>query len=136
MIGWKECTLGDVVELKRGYDLPKRLRTQGPYPVVSSSGISGSHSEPKVKGPGVATGRYGTLGEVFYIENDFWPLNTALYVKDFKGNDPKFISYFLRTIDFASADDLTPELVVDYVRRAIAQLDYFKANWRELQDSP
>jgi len=103
--GWRNCALGDVIELKRGYDLPKRLRTKGPYPVVSSSGISGSHNEAKVQGPGVVTGRYGTLGEVFFIEGDFWPLNTALYVRDFKGNDPKFISYFLRTIDFYAFSD-------------------------------
>ena len=48
------------------------------------------------------TGRYGTIGEVFYIEEDFWPLNTTLYVKDFRGNDPLFVSYLLRTIDFHS----------------------------------
>jgi type I restriction enzyme S subunit len=58
-----------------------------------------------VKGPGVVTGRYGTLGQVFYVEQDFWPLNTTLYVRDFKGNDPRFISYFLRDIDFLVYSD-------------------------------
>lgn len=105
MSEWRECTLGEVLELKRGYDLPTRLRTAGPFPVVSSSGVTGTHKEAKVKGPGVATGRYGTLGEVFYIDGDFWPLNTTLYVRDFKGNDPKFIGYFLRTIDFFAYSD-------------------------------
>jgi type I restriction enzyme S subunit len=57
------------------------------------------------KGPGVVTGRYGTIGEVFFIEDDFWPLNTTLYVKDFKGNDPRFISYFLRSINFHAYTD-------------------------------
>lgn len=52
------------------------------------------------KGPGVVTGRYGTIGKVFFIEGDYWPLNTALYVRDFKGSDPRFVSYFLRSIDF------------------------------------
>ncbi|WP_293652912.1 restriction endonuclease subunit S, partial [Thiolapillus sp.] len=87
---WKDCVLGDVVNLKRGYDLPKKKRVDGEFPIVSSSGISGFHVEAKVKGPGVVTGRYGTLGEVFYISGDFWPLNTALYVQDFKGNNRKF----------------------------------------------
>jgi type I restriction enzyme S subunit len=53
-----------------------------------------------VSGPGVVTGRYGTIGEVFYIESDFWPLNTTLFVRNFHGNDPLFVSYLLRTIDF------------------------------------
>src|SRR5215203_5739861 len=99
--GWTSCKLGDVVTLQRGFDLPKKNRTDGSVPIVSSSGVSGHHDTPKVAGPGVVTGRYGTLGEVFYIEEDFWPLNTTLYVRDFKGNDPRFLSYFLQTLNLA-----------------------------------
>lgn len=105
MSDWRSTTLGDVIELKRGYDLPQQKRKAGTVPIVSSSGISDYHSEAMVKGPGVVTGRYGTIGQVFYIESDFWPLNTALYVRDFKGSDPRFISYFLRTIDFLAYSD-------------------------------
>lgn len=67
-------------------------------PVVSSSGITGQHDAAKVKGPGVVTGRYGTLGAVYFLKNDFWPLNTSLYVCDFKGNDPRFSVYFLGVV--------------------------------------
>ena len=102
---WKDCSLGDVIELKRGYDLPQKERLPGDVPLVSSSGVTDSHAKAMVKGPGVVTGRYGTLGQVFYVEQDFWPLNTTLYVRDFKGNDPRFISYFLRDIDFLAYSD-------------------------------
>ena len=102
MTAWKECLLGEVVNLKRGYDLPYSARESGPFPVVSSSGITDYHAEAKVRAPGVVTGRYGTLGQVFFIEKEYWPLNTSLYVQDFKGNDPRFISYFLRTLSFGS----------------------------------
>ena len=97
---WKATTLGLVATLQRGFDLPYRLRKQGTFPIVTSSGIDDSHSEAKVKGPGVVTGRYGTIGAVFFVRGDFWPLNTTLYVRDFHGNDPLFVSYLLRTIDF------------------------------------
>jgi len=97
--GWKNCSLGDVLTLQRGFDLPERDRQKGYVPIISSSGISGYHSVAKVSAPGVVTGRYGTLGEVFYIEEDYWPLNTTLYVRDFKGNDPRFLSYFLHTLN-------------------------------------
>jgi type I restriction enzyme S subunit len=56
-------------------------------------------------GPGVVTGRYGTIGQVFYVPTDFWPLNTTLYVCDFKGADPRFVSYFLTTLDFQAYTD-------------------------------
>ena len=105
MDDWSNCTLGDVLELKRGYDLPHRDRREGQYPIVSSSGVSGTHKAFKADAPGVVTGRYGTIGEVYFIEKPFWPLNTSLYVRDFKGNDPRFISYFLRTIDYYAYSD-------------------------------
>lgn len=93
---WHTCRLGDVVTLKRGHDLPSSQRQEGNVPVVSSSGFTGYHNVAKEKGPGVVTGRYGTLGEVFYVDEDYWPLNTALYVTDFKGNNPRFVAYLLR----------------------------------------
>ena len=102
---WRETSLGEVIELKRGYDLPQHKRVPGSVPLVSSSGVSDYHVEAKVKGPGVVTGRYGTLGQVFFVPDDFWPLNTTLYVRQFKGNDPRFISYFLRGLDFFAYSD-------------------------------
>lgn len=98
MSEWRKGCLGDVCELKRGYDLPASRRETGTVPIVSSSGITGFHSEAKVRGPGVVTGRYGTLGEVFYLDRDFWPLNTALYVRDFKGNEPRFVAAVLQSL--------------------------------------
>ena len=102
---WKNCKLGDVIQLKRGYDLPKQDRRVGKVPIISSSGASDFHDEAKVKGPGVVTGRYGTIGQVYYITDDYWPLNTTLYVEDFKGNHPRFIAYFLSTLDFQAYSD-------------------------------
>ena len=99
---WQTVSLGKVVTLHRGFDLPYRERRPGLIPIVTSSGIGDTHAESRVTGPGVVTGRYGTIGEVFFIEQDFWPLNTTLFVEDFHGNDPLFVSYLLRTIDFHS----------------------------------
>jgi type I restriction enzyme S subunit len=102
---WRETTLGEVLTLQRGFDLPARDRRPGKVPIVTSAGISGTHAEARIKAPGVVTGRYGTVGQVYFIGEDFWPHNTTLYVKDFKGNDPLFSSYLLRTINFLSCSD-------------------------------
>ena len=88
----------DILVLKRGYDLPESKRIKGKYLVYSSNGISGCHNEYKIKGPAVITGRSGSLGNVQYTEKNCWPLNTTLYVSDFKGNNPKYISYLLQTL--------------------------------------
>lgn len=92
---WAAKRLGDVVTLKRGHDLPESTRQPGLVPVVSSSGITGYHHEAKAKAPGVVTGRYGTIGSVYYVQDDFWPLNTALYAIDFKANNPRFVAFLL-----------------------------------------
>jgi len=97
--------LGELVRLRRGYDLPAHRRRAGPIPVVSSRGITGSHDRARVHAPGVVTGRTGTLGGVYFVETDFWPLNTTLFVEDFKNNDPRFIAYLLRTIDYERHND-------------------------------
>jgi type I restriction enzyme S subunit len=103
--GWRETLLGDQINLKRGYDLPSKRRIYGRIPIFSSSGISGYHSEKMADGPGVVTGRYGTIGQVFYADGAYWPLNTTLYVQDFKGNDAKFVYYFLQQLDWEKFSD-------------------------------
>jgi type I restriction enzyme S subunit len=102
---WRECQLGDLLTLQRGFDLPYHARKPGRVPIVSSSGPSGFHSEAKCKAPGIVTGRYGTLGEVHFINEDYWPHNTALYVKDMKGNDPRFLYYLLGYTNLAHHND-------------------------------
>ena len=88
--------LGDILELQRGYDLPTNKRIDGEVPIISSSGYSGCHNEYKCDGENVVTGRCGTIGEVYYHSGKCWPLNTALFVKDFKGNIPKYVYYLLK----------------------------------------
>lgn len=86
------------VKLNRGFDLPDSKIVDGVYPVVASTNIKAYHSTFKVNGPMVVTGRSGSLGAVQYIEGKCWPLNTTLYVKDFKGNHPRYVYYFLKTM--------------------------------------
>lgn len=97
---WKSGIFEDLCVLSRGFDLPSKLRVEGEYLLVSSSGVIDSHNEAKMRAPGVVTGRSGSIGKVFYIENDFWPLNTTLYVKDFKDNYEKYVYYYLSKFDF------------------------------------
>jgi len=100
MNSWTNSTLGDLAEFQRGLDLPVGDRHDGPFPVVAATAPVGTHHSFKVKGPGVVIGRSGSIGGGQFIESDFWPLNTTLWVKDFKGNDPRFTFYFVTNIDF------------------------------------
>lgn len=93
-----EIEFRDFVTLQRGFDLPIPKMKEGEVPVLGSNCIVGYHNEVKVGPPGVVTGRSGTLGVVQYTDEPFWPHNTSLWVKDFKGNFPKFVYYKLQTL--------------------------------------
>ena len=99
--GWREVTLGDVMTLQRGFDLPVTKRISGPYPVIASTGPVGVHDRAAVEGPGVVIGRSGSLGGGQFIKSDFWPLNTTLWVKDFRGNDRRFCYYLLKSLNLS-----------------------------------
>ncbi len=89
----------EFIALQRGFDLPKKEMCDGPYPVVGSTSIIGFHNEYKIEPPGAVTGRSGSLGFVQYIRERYWPHNTSLWVKDFKGNLPQYVFYFLKTLN-------------------------------------
>jgi type I restriction enzyme, S subunit len=98
--GWIKKSLKEVAPLQRGFDLPSTQLIEGNYPVGYSNGIKYSHSEYKVVGPGVWTGRSGTIGNVFYTEDNYWPHNTSLWVTDFNNNHPKYIYHLYSKLHF------------------------------------
>ena len=98
MSDFENFELGDLIEFQRGYDLPKSEFQEGNVPVISSNGILGYHNEVKSKAPGITIGRSGTVGLPQFINKDFFPHNTSLFVKDFKGNNVFYIFYLLKSL--------------------------------------
>ncbi|MDD5452243.1 MAG: restriction endonuclease subunit S [Desulfovibrionales bacterium] len=97
---WPVKSFAEFATLHRGYDLPIQDRKKGSIPIVGSNGIVGYHNEAKVKGPGVVTGRSGSIGISYYVGDDYWPLNTGLYVEDFHGNNLFYVHYFFQSFNF------------------------------------
>lgn len=97
---WNFSRFKDYAVLQRGKDLTDNDVIAGEFPVVKSNGVQIHHNSFFVEPPGVVTGRSGTIGKVFYIEEKFWAHNTALYIKDFKGNYQKYLYYLILRMDF------------------------------------
>jgi len=97
-IHWLETTIGQQVTLQRGIDITKTEQRAGNIPVISSGGIQSYHDSAQLKGPGVILGRKGVVGSVYYVESDYWPHDTTLWVKNFHGNEPRFVYYFFKKI--------------------------------------
>lgn len=94
--GWKHTTLGKEITLQRGIDITKKEHVAGEVPVISSGGINGFHNKAAAKGPGVVLGRKGSVGSVHYIDVDYWPHDTTLWVREFNGNIARFVYEFFR----------------------------------------
>ena len=105
--GWKFGKLQDFIFLQRGFDLTKSEAREGNVPVISSSGISYFHSAAMVEPPGVVTGRKGSLGGVYFVDVPYWPHDTTLWVKDFKGNHPEYVKIFLESLKLERFDAAT-----------------------------
>lgn len=93
---WRKTTIGAEATLQRGYDITRVGQRDGAVPVVSSGGISSYHDTHAVNGPGVVLGRKGVVGSVYFIPTDYWPHDTTLWVRDFHGNNPRFVYYFFK----------------------------------------
>ena len=145
--GWSLKQLKWAVTFQRGHDLPTEDRQEGPVPVVTGAGITGWHTVAQARGPGIVTGRYGTIGEFYLVEQDYWPLNTSLYSIDLHDNHAGFLRYMLEplaplfhlnaaksavpgidrsdihTIPVAIPPLATQRTIADYLDRETVQLD-------------
>ncbi len=101
MTEWKTYKLGDILNFRRGHDLPKIEMVDGEIPVAGSNGVIGYHNVSTPIEPCITIGRSGNVGTP-YIYDKCWAHNTVLYVDDFKGNDPLYLYYLLKTIPLAS----------------------------------
>lgn len=114
MIELKKYKLEELLELQRGYDLTSSQMKGGDVAVAGSNGIIGYHDVERGNHPCITVGRSGSIGKVHYYEQPVWAHNTALYVKDFKGNNPKYLFYFLKNLHldelFGNGSSVVPSL--------------------------
>lgn len=103
--GWIRRNVNEIVTFHRGYDLTKENMKKGQYPVVGSTSIIGYHNEYKIEGPGIVTGRSGSLGQYQLIWDNYWPHNTSLYISDFKNHSVFYIFSLLQTLNFSALNN-------------------------------
>lgn len=103
--GWARHNVNEVVTFHRGYDLTKENMQKGPYPVVGSTSVIGYHDKYKIAGPGIVTGRSGSLGQFQLIWENYWPHNTSLYVSNFKNHNIFYVFSLLQTLDFSALNN-------------------------------
>ena len=99
---WQRTSLGDFVVFNYGKGLPERDRVAGPYPVYGSAGMVDTNKEYLVEGPGIVVGRKGSVGEIYYTDKNYFPIDTVYYITKGDKYNLRFLYYLLQTINFKS----------------------------------
>lgn len=97
---WKQGTIGDVLQLQRGHDLPRTEMTGGKYPVAGSTGTIGYHDEFTAEAPVIVMGRSGNIGNPRLYLCNCWTHNTSLYVKQIYEAEPLWVFYLLKNLNY------------------------------------
>ena len=97
---WKQGTVGDVLQLQRGHDLPRTEMLGGEYPVAGSTGTIGYHNKFTAEAPVIVMGRSGNIGNPRLYLCNCWTHNTSLYVKQIFHSEPIWAFYLLKNLNY------------------------------------
>lgn len=120
---WRECRLGEVLEIKYGKD-HKKLN-DGIIPVYGSGGIMRYADTALYDEESILIPRKGTLNNIFYINKPFWTVDTLFYTKPNKSLvNAKFLYYQLSQIDFNALNvgSAVPSLTVSVLDDVLIDL--------------
>ncbi|WP_158306866.1 restriction endonuclease subunit S [Shewanella baltica] len=106
--GWEKKPIKQIATLNYGKALKAEVRIPGPFPVYGSSGEVGSHEKALVKGPGIVVGRKGNVGSIFWVNTDFYPIDTVYFISAEESS--LFLYHALQNVQFINTDVAVPGL--------------------------
>ncbi|TKB67547.1 MAG: hypothetical protein E8D47_02970 [Nitrospira sp.] len=100
-IGWKEKSVGEILQLEYGKPLDDSDRKpNGLFPVYGANGEKDRTDKFYHDKPSIIVGRKGSAGEINLTENKFWPLDVTYFVTfDEQKHALRFLYYLLTTLD-------------------------------------
>ena len=107
MSRWRNEHLGSLVSLEYGSALHADSRTGQGFPVYGSNGVVGSHDTALVAGPGIIVGRKGSVGAIKWSQADFWPIDTAYWVRPRVNLDLRWMYEVLSRLGLDALDSST-----------------------------
>ena len=106
--GWEKKPIKQIATLNYGKALKAEVRVPGPFPVYGSSGEVGNHEKALVKGPGIVVGRKGNVGSIFWVNTDFYPIDTVYFIS--ADESSLFLYHALQNVQFINTDVAVPGL--------------------------
>jgi type I restriction enzyme, S subunit len=104
---WKNKSLRDLATINYGRSPSNILSEDGPYPVVGTGGGERSGNSYLYEGESIILGRKGTIDRVYYTTGRFWTIDTAYYLSGFGDTVPRWLCYYLQTLDLRQMNEAT-----------------------------
>lgn len=98
--------LGSILRLKYGAALSAENRTGWGYPVFGSNGEVGRHAKYLIGEAGIVVGRKGSVGQVSWSDEPYWPIDTAYWV-DCCQQDRRWLYWLLSYLPLKRLDTST-----------------------------
>ncbi|MBW2690735.1 MAG: restriction endonuclease subunit S, partial [Deltaproteobacteria bacterium] len=105
--GWKSLSLRDLATINYGRSPAEILAEDGLYPVVGTGGSERLGNDYLHEGESIILGRKGTIDRVYFATGKFWTIDTAYYLSDFGELVPRWLFYYLQTIDLRKMNEAT-----------------------------
>ena len=105
--GWICKTLRDLTTINYGKSPKEVLSVDGSYPVVGTGGTERYGDGFLYDGDSIILGRKGTIDRVHFVTGRFWTIDTAYFLSDFNGAQPRWLFYFLQNLDLAQLNEAT-----------------------------
>lgn len=103
---WKQCKLGDIVDIKSGRDYKHLLK--GEIPVYGTGGYMLSVNKAlSYKEDAIGIGRKGTIDKPYILRAPFWTVDTLFYGIPEPNNDLNFIYGIFQNINWKRKDEST-----------------------------
>ena len=118
-LGWTVGTLSDIVTVKYGKD-HKKLE-DGSIPVYGSGGVMRYADKSLYESESVLIPRKGTLGNIIYINEPFWSVDTMFYTEMKMDNIAKFVYFFMQSQDLVAmnAGSAVPSMTTEILNKLV-----------------
>jgi type I restriction enzyme S subunit len=105
--GWKIKRLQQLATINYGKSAASILADDGEYPVLGTGGAERMGNDYLYDGCSIILGRKGTIDRVYFASGKFWTIDTAYYLSDFEEALPRWLFYFLQTLDLRQMNEAT-----------------------------
>lgn len=120
--------LSEMVMIKNGIDYKKNPKGNEEIPIYGTGGIMGYTSIALNEGPAVLSGRKGSINRPFYVEGNFWNVDTIFCLKPLGDNDAKWLYYSLLNTDMTKLNEATGVPSVTSKSLYRLKINYFDPN--------